>query len=90
MLCDFFPSSQVRDYDLRDYLSTIAATEQREMFLGSDANNWTYLYFPIFSASDLRIYKQCPLEFPTLNKRKKKVRCTVEPLLSTVFKQLLH
>lgn len=64
---------QVRDYDFREHLSTIAPTEQRDMVLGNDANSWSYLYFPIFSASDLRIYKQCPLDVPTLNKRKKKV-----------------
>ena len=64
---------QVRDYDFREHLSTIAPTEQRDMVLGNDANSWSYLYFPIFSASDLRIYKQCPFDVPTLNKRKKKV-----------------
>ncbi|KAL9979823.1 hypothetical protein ACROYT_G017540 [Oculina patagonica] len=69
-LCD---NSLVRDYDFREHLSTIAPTEQRDMVLGSDADSWSYLYFPIFSASDLRIYKQCPLDVPTLSKRKKKV-----------------
>ena len=69
----FFLVSQVRDYDFREHLSTIAPTEQRDMVLGNDANSWSYLYFPIFSASDLRIYKQCPFDVPTLNKRKKKV-----------------
>ena len=65
---------QVKDYDFRDHLTTIAPTDQRELLLGNDANNWTYLYFPIFSATDLRIYKQCPLEVPTFSKRKKKVQ----------------
>lgn len=77
-VCD---NSLVRDYDLRDYLSSIAATEQREMLLGNDADNWTYLYFPVFAASDLRIYKQCPLEFPSLNKRKRKVATPQPPPL---------
>lgn len=75
-VCD---NSLVRDYDLRDHLSSIAATEQREMLLGNDADNCTYLYFPVFSASDLRIYKQCPLEFPSLNKRKRKVATPQPP-----------
>lgn len=69
----YFFFFQVRDYDFREHLSTIAPTEQRDMVLGNDANSWSYLYFPIFSASDLRIYKQCPFDVPTLNKRKKKV-----------------
>ena len=65
---------QVRDFDFREHLATIAANDQRELPLGSDADNWSYIYFPIFSATDLRIYKQCPLEIPTLSKRKKKVQ----------------
>jgi len=75
-LCD---NSLVRDYDFREHLSTIASTEQRDMVLGNDANSWSYLYFPIFSASDLRIYKQCPLDVPTLNKQKKKVATPPPP-----------
>lgn len=66
-------SFQVRDFDFREHLATIAATDQRELPLGNDADNWSYMYFPIFSATDLRIYKQCPLENPMLSKRKKKV-----------------
>ena len=74
LTCLFFFFFQVKDYDFRDHLTTIAPTDQRELLLGNDANNWTYLYFPIFSATDLRIYKQCPLEVPTFSKRKKKVQ----------------
>lgn len=77
-LCD---NSLVRDYDFREHLANIPPTDQRELFLGNDADNWSYLYFPIFSATDLRIYKQCPLDFPELSKRKSKVVSPVPPPL---------
>ena len=85
-----FLSHQVRDYDFREHLSTIAPTEQRELVLGNDAYSWSYMYFSIFSAADLRIYKQCPLEVPTLSKRKKKVHVNYVCLICTLTGGIHH
>lgn len=57
-LCD-----ECLDYEpqLRDYLGSTETTPFREIILGNDEANWTYVYFPIFDATDVRIYKQAPL-----------------------------
>ena len=44
-----------------------------ELVLGYDAENWSYLYFPVFNTTDLRIYRQCPLPMPPFSDKKKKV-----------------
>ncbi|XP_067052488.1 serine-rich adhesin for platelets-like [Acropora muricata] len=75
-LCD---NSLVRDYDVREHLAYTPATDQRELLLGYDRDNWSYVYFPIFSSTDLRVYKQCPLEFPAVTKRKKKITPPTAP-----------
>ncbi|XP_028414754.1 uncharacterized protein LOC114537843 [Dendronephthya gigantea] len=62
VLCD-----ECLDYhpQLRDFLGNTDTTPYNETYLGYDAKNSSYLYFPIFDATDIRIYKQD--ELPALN-----------------------
>ncbi|XP_046858978.1 uncharacterized protein LOC124452466 isoform X2 [Xenia sp. Carnegie-2017] len=50
---------------LRDALGNADTTPYCETYLGYDGENCSYLYFPIFDATDIRVYRQAPL--PSLN-----------------------
>lgn len=60
---------------LRDALGNADTTPYCETYLGYDGKNCSYLYFPIFDATDIRIYRQAPL--PSLNEWYKQWRTNV-------------
>ncbi|XP_032231599.2 uncharacterized threonine-rich GPI-anchored glycoprotein PJ4664.02 isoform X3 [Nematostella vectensis] len=64
-LCDLALN---RDYDIRDTVLEADFMEQRDLFLGVDGADNSYLYFPIFQTTDVRIYKHVQLPDPSSSK----------------------
>ncbi|XP_031557162.1 mucin-5AC-like [Actinia tenebrosa] len=61
-----------KDYDIREKVNSCDFMEQRDLFLGTDADNHSYIYFPIFQTTDVRVYQHDQLEVPKLNIKTKK------------------
>jgi len=58
-------SSQHKDYDIREKVNACDFMEQRELFLGCDDEDRSYIYFPIFQTTDLRVYRHDALKVPS-------------------------
>ena len=74
-----------QDYhpQLRDFLGNTDTTPYSETYLGYDGRNSRYLYFPVFDATDIRIYKQA--ELPALNEWYRKWSSNVSTVKFLLF-----
>ncbi|XP_074660494.1 uncharacterized protein LOC141912956 [Tubulanus polymorphus] len=64
-LCDHVLETQD---GLRDAIEANPPADQREYYLGTDAQGNTYLHFPQFCGQDLRIYRQALIKLPEMDK----------------------
>ncbi|KAK3702967.1 hypothetical protein QZH41_012407, partial [Actinostola sp. cb2023] len=70
-----------KDYDIREKVNSCDVMEQRELFLGYDGDEHSFIYFPIFQTTDLRVYIHDPLKVPTLKAKPKKEPSPPPPTL---------